>query len=168
VLSKEFVTREWPMKELMWFLERVRKGEPVSLLPVFLGLTYEECWDLGKRYADDDFWAGIPQSDRDEVAGKHEEYAGAIKDLLQFTAVHAKSVSLCRRCLLVLERMTDASSASAVRRLPRRHGGGHTRRDHREAAGAQAAPTWVPAAWHCRLADEPAEAGVQARHHRAR
>ncbi|KAG5183469.1 hypothetical protein JKP88DRAFT_316836 [Tribonema minus] len=39
LLSKDFVTREWPMRELHALLEKVVEQEPVELIPVFCQLT---------------------------------------------------------------------------------------------------------------------------------
>jgi len=42
VLSKEFLQRKWPVKELRIFLERRKNGENVKILPCFYGL---DAWE---------------------------------------------------------------------------------------------------------------------------
>jgi hypothetical protein len=93
VLSKEFVTREWPMKELIWFLARYKKDQQsVSLLPVFLRLTCDNCSDLERLYDTDAFWEGIPSSHKAHVFENKVAYVQAVKDLLSFTGVHTNTV----------------------------------------------------------------------------
>ena len=45
LLSEEFFTKEWPKRELRWFLEGHRASRHI-LFPVFLGVTVEECEEL--------------------------------------------------------------------------------------------------------------------------
>lgn len=48
ILSKAFVLRKWPMKELECFIDRHRRGENIRILPVFYELRVEECKQFEK------------------------------------------------------------------------------------------------------------------------
>jgi hypothetical protein len=80
------------MKELMIFVERHQGGDAVSLLPVFLGLTCDQCFDVATLYATEEFWADIPESHRRHAEGKHGDWAKAVKYLLGFTGVKKETV----------------------------------------------------------------------------
>ena len=45
LLCEEFFRKEWPQRELRWFLQRHLAGRG-KLVPVFLGLTHERCMEL--------------------------------------------------------------------------------------------------------------------------
>jgi hypothetical protein len=90
VLTREFVTSEWPMAELQWCLERWQADRScVSLIPVFLGLTVEECEGLRELYNDDTIWEG-----RDRPAeGVLEAWSDAVRLLCSFVGVKPETVS---------------------------------------------------------------------------
>ena len=84
VVSREFVTREWPMKELMIFLERWEADRnSVDLLPVFFGLMVEDCDSIRDIYDDEktEWRDGKPD------AGKLEQWAQAVGKLKEFAGI---------------------------------------------------------------------------------
>ena len=48
LLCEEFFQKDWPQRELRWFLQRHSAGRG-KLVPVFLGLTYERCMELASK-----------------------------------------------------------------------------------------------------------------------
>jgi hypothetical protein len=81
------------MKELIWMLARFKQDpQSVSLLPVFLRLTYNECRDLETLYDSDAFWDGIANSDKAHVLQNKAEYVQAVKELLAFTGAQVNTV----------------------------------------------------------------------------
>jgi hypothetical protein len=81
------------MEELLWFVERARTSpQSVSLLPVLLELTYEQCSDLENLYASNEFWEGLPEGTRAKTESQHAKWAGAVKELFEFAAMHRRTV----------------------------------------------------------------------------
>jgi hypothetical protein len=90
VLSREFVTSEWPMAELQRFLERWNADHScVSLIPVFLGLTVKECAGLSELYKDNTIWEGRERP----AEGVLETWSAAVRLLCSFIGVEPKTVS---------------------------------------------------------------------------
>jgi hypothetical protein len=90
VLTREFVTSGFPMEELQWFLERWKADHScVSLIPVFLGLTVEECVDIRELYQDDETWQGKERP----AEGVLQAWSEAIGLLCSFVGVRPKTVS---------------------------------------------------------------------------
>ena len=50
VLSKEFISKPYPMEELQMLLERRRQGSTAVLLPVFYDVTWEEVSQKAEQY----------------------------------------------------------------------------------------------------------------------
>jgi hypothetical protein len=94
VLTPEFVHRRRPPRELQIFLER-KASDPDSivLIPVFLGLTGEQCDDLEGLYHSQPWPPGVPQPSKQERAESLEEWAEAVKQLrLQVTVAKSEEV----------------------------------------------------------------------------
>jgi hypothetical protein len=120
------------MKELMWLVARFKQDpQSVSLIPVFLRLTFEQCDDLERLYESDAFWEGIEDSHKykAEVSDNKAQYLQAVKDLLEYTGVHPHTVGSASdgvACISVGCNNTFKSRASsAVRRASRRNGREH-------------------------------------------
>ena len=86
------------MKELLWLMERLRL-EPgcVSLIPVFLGLSVEECLALRKLYAQDATWAGKEKP----AEAVLDSWVQAISQLCKFVGVKPQSVRPAAAHMLV-------------------------------------------------------------------
>jgi hypothetical protein len=90
VLTREFVTGQYPMEELLWFLERWKAARSgVSLIPVFLGLTVEECEGLRELYRDSTTW-GAKKRPAESIL---EAWAEAVRLLCSFNGVRPEAVS---------------------------------------------------------------------------
>jgi hypothetical protein len=91
VLSRDIVTSAWPMAELQWFLARWKADHScVSLIPVFLGLTVNECEGLRELYKDTTVWEGRERP----AEGVLEAWSNAVRLLCSFVGVEPKTVSL--------------------------------------------------------------------------
>jgi hypothetical protein len=93
VLSKGFVTSKWPMKELLWFLKRLEEQPGcVSLIPVFLSLSFDECKPEALKQLYDATWADAPDGKPDEA--ELTIWIEAIDKLRTFIGVKLETVSL--------------------------------------------------------------------------
>jgi hypothetical protein len=82
VLSPEIVHRQHPMGELQILLERkARDPSSIVIIPVFIGLTMEQCDDLEGLYHSQPWPQGVPQPSDQERNGSLEEWAAAVKQL---------------------------------------------------------------------------------------
>jgi hypothetical protein len=78
------------MEELRWFLERWKADHNcVSLIPVFLGLSVEECEGLRELYRDSTTWEGRERPSE----GVLDTWADAISLLCSFNGVKPETVS---------------------------------------------------------------------------
>jgi hypothetical protein len=85
------VTSKFAMEELQWFLARWRQGNScVSLMPLFLGLTVEECEGLRELYNDSKIWEGRERP----AEGDLDAWAEAISQLCTCIGVKPETVSL--------------------------------------------------------------------------
>jgi hypothetical protein len=95
VLTREFVTSEWPMKELQWCLDRWQADHScVSLIPVFLGLTVEECWGIRELYNNSTAWEGRERP----AEGVLEAWSEAVRLLCSSVGVERGTVSHTQGC----------------------------------------------------------------------
>jgi hypothetical protein len=93
VLSPEFVHRQHPMRELAVLLGRkARDPSSILVIPVLLGLTQEQCGDLEGLYHSQRWPQGVAQPSERERAESLEEWAAAVKQLLQNTAANSAEV----------------------------------------------------------------------------
>jgi hypothetical protein len=104
VLSPEFVQKKHPMRELQIFLER-KAADPSSLIiiPVFIGLTVEQCDNLEALYLSQPWPKGVPKLIKQETAETLKEWAAAVKQLLLITVAKSEEVgiALLRSALIV-------------------------------------------------------------------
>jgi hypothetical protein len=90
VLTWEFVTSEWPMKELQWCLDRWKADHScVSLIPVFLGLTVEECEGVRELYDNSTTWEGRERP----AEGVLDAWSEAVRLLCSCVGVKRETVS---------------------------------------------------------------------------
>ena len=105
VLSPEFVRKRCPMEELEILLARQR-AEPgsVRVLPVWYGITYQQCCDLEAVYELEENWVGGEPKPAPNVLA---HWAGTVRELLKTTAVRDDQVEphtfmsalyLCAHC----------------------------------------------------------------------
>jgi hypothetical protein len=93
VLSPEFVQTRHPMRELQIFLERQsRDPSSIFIIPVFIGLTAEQCCDVEQLYASQAWPDGVPELSEQERAESLEKWAAAVEQLLHFKAVTSAEV----------------------------------------------------------------------------
>lgn len=87
-MSEDFVTKPYPMNELLLFLQRW-KADPteVSLAPVFYPLSVDQC---SKIYADEKLWERNDREKPDDSVLK--DWENAIAQLCRFTGVTPEMV----------------------------------------------------------------------------
>jgi hypothetical protein len=92
VLSPEFVRKECTMRELKMFLER-KASDPSSIviIPVFYGLTVEQCENLEQLYASEP-WPASPGVPKVEDKAVLKGWAAAVKQLLGATGAKIEEV----------------------------------------------------------------------------
>jgi hypothetical protein len=93
VLSPAFVRDKHRMRELQILLER-RAEDPgsIAILPVLIGRSVQQCGDLGARYLSQPWPQGVPEPTAQERAAALEEWAAAIKQLLQLPVATSEEV----------------------------------------------------------------------------
>jgi hypothetical protein len=93
VLSPEFVRKKYTMLELKMFLERKAKDpDSIVIIPVFLGLTVEQCYNLEQLY-DSEPWPTSPSMPTVEKAVL-QGWAADVKQILISTGVKIEEVSV--------------------------------------------------------------------------
>jgi hypothetical protein len=93
VLSPEFVRKKYTMLELKMFLERkARDPHSMVIIPVFLGLTVEQCYNLEQLY-DSNPWPTSPSMPTVERAVL-QGWAADVKQILESTGVKIEEVSV--------------------------------------------------------------------------
>jgi hypothetical protein len=93
VLSPEFVRKKYTMLELKVFLERkARDPRSIVIIPVFLGLTVEQCYNLEQLY-DSEPWPTSPSMPTVEKAVL-QGWAADVKRILECTGVKIEEVSV--------------------------------------------------------------------------
>ena len=90
VLSSDFVRKRDPMEELALLLKRKRQDQSFRLLPVLYGITYEQCTSLPEGYHSER-WVLKGNKPGEDVL---QQWAAAVQDLLEITAVREDQVSL--------------------------------------------------------------------------
>jgi hypothetical protein len=99
VLSPEFVHQRRLPRELQIFLDRkARDPDSIAIIPVFLGLTEEQCDDLEGLYHSQPWPPGVPQPSEQERAQSLEEWAEAVEQL-RLQATVAKSEEVGAACV---------------------------------------------------------------------
>ena len=117
LLCEEFFQKEWPQRELRWFLRRHLAGRG-KLVPVFLGVTHERCAELASKA---DLAAvcnvtGIRHAgERTRFMGKpvmHEETLDRIVQAVRNITGVARGVLTCdfRTCLCLLLKYADCGA----------------------------------------------------------
>jgi hypothetical protein len=110
VLSPELVHRQHPMRELQIFLER-KDSDPSSIIiiPVFLGLTMEQCDDVEGLYHSQPWPQGVPSPSEQERAVSVKEWAAVVRQLrLQPTVARSEEVGAA--CVPRCDAKGDATS----------------------------------------------------------
>jgi hypothetical protein len=94
VLSPELVQWQHPMRELQVLLERkAREPDSLLIIPVFIGLTVEQCDDLEGLYHSQPWPLEVSQPSEQQRADSLDEWAAAIEQLrLQPTVVNSEEV----------------------------------------------------------------------------
>jgi hypothetical protein len=82
VLSKEFISKRYPMEELRLLLEWRRQGSPAVLLPVFHSV---DCEEVGRRAAEYEAATSDPHK---------QQWAKDLKEVLGITGARADQVML--------------------------------------------------------------------------
>ena len=90
VLSPEFVRKQCPMEELEILLARQRADTgSVRVLPVWYGITYQQCCNLEAVYSSKEHWVGGEEKPAPDVLAR---WASTVRELLKTTAVRDDQV----------------------------------------------------------------------------
>jgi hypothetical protein len=99
VLSPGFVRKQHPMRELKILLERkARDPSSIVVIPVFIGLTVEQCGDLEALYLSQPRLQGVPGLSKQERAESLEEWAVVVEQLLQLPVAASHEVGTGESC----------------------------------------------------------------------
>jgi hypothetical protein len=125
VVSQAFVRKEHPMKELMIFLARKAKNpDSIVIIPVFVGLTVEECYDPMVSLYNKDWPKGIEEPSKEDKVKFFKDWTAAVKQLPYITILRDEQVgAACSRqcggegtCRGVKWRMKAAGTPSCWQR----------------------------------------------------
>jgi hypothetical protein len=86
LLSKELISKEYPMEELHLLLEWQRQHSPAKLLPVFYDLTWQDVYDKATDYKA----AATKGSEAEQLRTKH--WVDDLEGLLRITGIRKDQV----------------------------------------------------------------------------